>query len=79
MDNACKDCIHDKVCGCRTHEDKICSSFEHTRIDGEWLLSNVACEPQCSNCGEFALELGFEKEQSAYCPHCGAKMKKSGD
>lgn len=41
MDNACKDCIHDKVCGCRTHEDEICDFFERKQSE---VIEVVRCE-----------------------------------
>ena len=39
MDNPCKNCIHDKVCGNRSHEDEICSDFK-PRIDHDNKLKN---------------------------------------
>jgi hypothetical protein len=42
-------------------------------VHGRWEF-DCACEPYCSVCGEYALQLGFEKHASNYCPNCGAKM-----
>ena len=43
-------------------------------VHGEWEF-DCACEPYCSVCGEYALQLGFEKHASNYCPNCGADMR----
>jgi hypothetical protein len=42
-------------------------------VRGQWKF-DCACEPYCSNCGSYALQEGFEKLRSNYCPNCGATM-----
>ena len=70
----CKDCIHDDVCGCRSHEDEICSFFENRKqSEGEWVKPTMYSEDICSICGKSPkIFLGL---LSPYCPNCGAKMK----
>ena len=51
------------------------------RPKGKWIGKN-GNRKRCENCGEFALyrfvNVGsFKEEQSAFCPNCGADMRKS--
>lgn len=47
-------------------------------VHGEWDF-DVACEPYCSICGKYALNKGFDKFKSLYCPFCGARMRNGED
>ena len=35
-ENVCINCIHDKVCGCRTHEEEICSNYKDKSLFVEY-------------------------------------------
>ena len=77
----CAKCIHKNVCELVPNIDTDCTDYLEERPKGKWI--NVPCERDlvfnkgikytCSVCGKFN-----SYGHSAYCPNCGADMRKGG-
>ena len=47
-------------------------------VTGEWIgIDKSNGWWQCSECGQYALEIQEWGYRSNYCPHCGARMENS--